>query len=736
MEKILKFSGFERMYEDYGFVFEASSIVPKPTKPQDSVVNLKTGQASQMITNMLAAFGGPKKQAAGKPKPGAKAKGDVKTAPGSKPAAKPKVLEEGYDEYDFEEYDYESEMHESEDFDDSENWDYGYDGDDEDDEDEDIDEGYEYFGYDLLEEKDDKKSPNKKAYLKLNDKGPIVKKIKELLDLESKTDVFDRELEQEVIEFKKDEKFPKVDGVVGDFAYKKMLASKGIKRSRMRKALTEFVNSANSIRKNDKGLKPTAKAGGPNVLKLNSKGDAVKRVQSALDISQSGTFDKATEEEVIDFKKDEKYKKVDGTVGAADYQKMLAANGIKRSRLRRMVAEFTKLLGASAAKPGAKPADKKGADKKGADKKGADKKGAAKPGAPIPGGDISRSGSLYGIFSSMTIITINGSQYVVAIPTKDAAAKLAPLKKTKDFVKRFGWLMLAERAAGKALIYTTEGTAISTLPTANAMNNMAITSYRYAKPGTMSAISSMVHGLAQVQKWNTLGGISKKLSSGNLNAGNLWTGYVTSCTQSLKGSAAGMYALLCAMRASLAPMGKEGGAPASLAMPIFKPYGKSLGLNWQNAKNTAEAKIAASKALNAKKKTATKDILVQIVKNHKAVQANSIKGAQAALKVVSKFGKESKAGVEASIKATNDYFKGLVKWTELTPTKPGAPAAKPGAAKPGAPAAKPGAPAAKPAAPAAKPAAPAAKPAAVPPRTGSTPTTKGKAINPNLTARR
>ena len=707
MEKILKFSGFERMYEDYGFVFEASSIVPKPTKPQDSVVNLKTGQASQMITNMLAVFGGPKKKEA------AKSKGEVKPKAGAKPAAKSKVLEEGYDEYDFEEYDYDYEMYESEDFEESENLDYGYDDDDEDEDD--IDEDYEYFGYDLLEEKDSKKPSN--VYLKLNDKGPIVKKVKDLLDLDSKTDVFDRELEQEVIEFKKDEKFPKVDGVVGDFAYRKMLMSKGIKRSRMRKALAEFMSAAGNIR-NPKKPAAAAKAGGPSVLKLNSKGDAVKRVQSALDISQSGTFDKATEEEVIDFKKDEKYKKVDGTVGVADYQKMLSAKGIKRSRLKRMMAEFTKLLGASAAKPGAKPADKKGAAK-----------GAAKPGAPVPSGDIAKSGSLYGLFSSMTIITINGSQYVVAIPTKDASAKLAPLKKTKDFVKRFGWLMLVEKAAGKALIYTTEGTAISTLPTANAMNNMAITSSKYAKAGTMSALSSMVHGLAQVQKWNTLGGVSKKLSAGNLNAGNLWTGYVTSCTQSLKASAAGMYALLCAMRASLAPMGKEGGAPASLAMPIFKPYGKSLGLNWQNAKNTAEAKIAANKALNAKKKTATKDILVQVVKNHKLVQSNSTKGAQAALKVVSNFGPGPKAGVAASIKATTNYLNDLVKWTELTGGKPGAPAAKPGA-----PAAKPGAPA-KPGAAPAKPAATAAKPA-VPPRTGTTPTTKGKAINPNLTARR
>jgi hypothetical protein len=734
MEKILKFSGFERMYEDYGFVFEASSIVPKPTKPQDSVVNLKTGQASQMITNMLAVFGGPKKQAAAKAKAEVKAKGDVKA--GAKPAAKPKVLEEGYyDEYDFEEYDYE--MYESEDLEDSENWDYGYDGDDEyEGEDDDMDEGYEYFGYDLIEEKDGKKSPNNKAYLKLNDKGPIVKKIKELLDLESKTDVFDRELEQEVIEFKKDEKFPKVDGVVGDFAFKKMLASKGIKRSRMRKALTEFINSANSIRKNDKGAKPAAKGGAANILKLNSKGDAVKRVQSALDIDQSGTFDKATEEEVVEFKKDEKYKKVDGTVGVADYQKMLASKGIKRSRLKRMVAEFTKLLGASAAKPGAaKPADKKGEDKKGAVKGGA-KPGA--PGAPIPGGNIAKSGALYGLFSSMTIISINGSQYVVSIPTKDAAAKLAPLKKTKDFVKRFGWLMLVEKAAGKALIFTTEGTAISTTQTADAMNNMAITSSRYAKAGTMSALSSMVHGLAQVQKWNTLGGVSKKLSAGNLNAGNLWTGYVTSCTQALKASASGMYALLCAMRASLAPMGKEGGAPASLAMPIFKPYGKSLGLNWQNAKNTAEAKIAAGKVLNAKKKTATRDILVQVVKNHKLVQANSTKGAQAALKVVSKFGQGPKAGVSASIKSTQNYLNGLVKWTDLTGGKPGAAPTKPGAAptKPGAAPAKPGTPAAKPAAPAAaKPAAAPAK-ASVPPRTGTTSATKGRALNPNLTARR
>ena len=57
MEKMLKFSGFEKMYETYGFVFEADVIMPEPTKPQDSVVDPKTGLAKEKTDDILAAFG-------------------------------------------------------------------------------------------------------------------------------------------------------------------------------------------------------------------------------------------------------------------------------------------------------------------------------------------------------------------------------------------------------------------------------------------------------------------------------------------------------------------------------------------------------------------------------------------------------------------------------------------------------------------------------------------------------
>jgi peptidoglycan hydrolase-like protein with peptidoglycan-binding domain len=772
MEKLLKFSGFEQMYETYGFVFEANSVIPKPSKPEESVMDPKTGLAKEKITDMLSAFGGSKK-------------GKKPLKPGAVPApAKPKVLEDEDDDI------YEDEDELDEDYD-------TYDDLDEEDFNFSID-----LDHDLIEEADEPKS---KLYLKLGDKGPIVSKVKAALDLDSKTDVFDKELEQEVIDFKKDEKFKKADGVVGAFAYQKMLMAKGLRRRKLRKAVAEFVKGIAALKT---PKKQGAAGAGKKFVKLNDKGEAVKKVQSALDLNPSGTFDKEMEQEVMDFKKDMKFKKVDGLVGPVTYQKMLIDKGVKRGKLKKAVAEFVKLLGnpksgaktAAVVKPGSKgepvkilqnligakptgvfdkeseaklkafqakygikPTNQIGQEgikqmliKKGIKgeslKKAQDIYVKSPDGKKIAGktpneafskylaikggkktqGGILKSGALYGVFDTMTIINVNGAQYVVALPRKDAAAKLTILKKRKNFAKRYGWIALAEKAAGKALIYTTEGVALATVPTANAMNNIAISSYKYAKPGTMACVSSVAHGLAQVQKWNAKG-LSKKLSTASLNAGALWTGYITSCSQALKGSAQGMYTLLCSMRASLAPAGKAGEVASNLALNILKPLGKSLGLNWEKAKNTAEAKIIASKALNAKDKAASKKILSQIITNHKTVKTNSIKGGQASVNVISKFSGSAKAGISSALKSTNLYLTNLAKWTTIKGTKKGVkPVAKPGAA----PAAKPGAaPVAKPgAAPAAKPAAPSA--AAKPAAPASTPTTKGKAVNPNLTARR
>ena len=597
------------------------------------------------------------------------------------------------------------------------------------------------------------------------------------------TGVFDKQTQEEVIEFKKENGFKKADPVVGAFAYRKMLrVNKKIKGSKLKASVASFVKDLTSLRNPKKAGAP----GGKKFIKINDKGDLVKKVQDALGLDVTGTFDKEMDEEVKEFKEENKFKKVDGLVGAIAYRKMLRTNKkLRGSKLKAAVAEFEKMLGggkavsktpakAAVVKPGAKGENVKivqdlvGAKPTGVFDKATEAKvkefqtkngikpttelkpevvktmlvktglkgealkkaegiyAQSKSGKKIAGLNpleafkkhrnnkkgkggkggkkgILKNGLLYWIFETMTIVTVNNIQYVVAIPRKDASTRLAKLQKHKRFASKFGWILLANKAAGKALVYTTKGTALITRETASAMVNIPSSCFRYAKPGMISCLSSVFHGLGQVQKWNRNPAISKEISAIKVNAGGLWTGYIRGCSQALKASASGMFTLLCAMRASLAPAGKNGELPSKLALDVLKPVAKPLGLNWDSAKNTADAKLAGSKALNTKSKGETDKILKQILSNQQVVKANSKKAGQNSLKVVEKFGKGPKAGLNADIIATDKYLTAISGWTKGgLKNMPGAAGAKP-AAKTAATAAKPAAPAAKPAAPAAKP---------------------------------
>lgn len=732
MEKMLKFSGFEKMYETYGFVFEADVIMPEPTKPQDSVVDPKTGLAKEKTDDILAAFGTSGKM--GK---------DGK-----------EVNEEDYEFEDLDNidegdpsnyatYDYRSGGSPSSSSSKKEDDDEEGEVIDEDDEISEEDFNFDLdLEHDLLDEADEStEDPKSKLVLKPGDKGDLVKKMQDALGVD-RTGVFDKQTEEEVIEFKKENGFKKADPVVGAFAYRKMLrVNKKLKGSKLKASVASFVKDLTNLR----NPKKAGASVGKKFIKINDKGGLVKKAQDALGLDVTGTFDKEMEEEVKEFKEENKFKSVDGVIGAIAYRKMLRVNKrLRGSKLKAAVAEFEKMLGggkavsktpakAAVVKPGAKGENVKivqdlvGAKPTGVfDKateakvkefqtkngikpttelkpevvkamlvktglKGEDLKKAegiytqSKDGKKIAGlspveafrkqrrrrgkrgfgkRGILKNGLLYWIFETMTIVTVNNIQYVVAIPRKDASTRLAKLQKHKRFASKFGWILLANKAAGKALVYTTKGTALVTKETASAMVNITASSFKYAKPGMMSCLSSVFHGLGQVQKWNRNPEMSKQLSAIKVNAGGLWTGYIRGCSQALKASASGMFALLCAMRASLAPAGKNGELPSKLALDVLKPAAKPLGLNWDSAKNTADAKLAGAKALNTKSKGETDKILKQIISNQQVVKANSKKAGQNSLKVVEKFGKGPKAGLNADIIATDKYLTAISGWTK------------------------------------------------------------------------
>jgi hypothetical protein len=414
------------------------------------------------------------------------------------------------------------------------------------------------------------------------------------------------------------------------------------------------------------------------VVKPGAKGENVKIVQDLVGAKPTGVFDKETAGKVKAFQTSKGLKPT-GELKAEDVKSMMVKGGLKGDILKK--AEGIYAQSKSGKKiAGLNPLEAFRKNKN--SKKGKGGKGGKK--------GILKNGLLYWIFETMTIVTVNNIQYVVAIPRKDASTRLAKLQKHKRFASKFGWILLANKAAGKALVYTTKGTALVTKETASAMVNITASSFRYAKPGMMSCLSSVFHGLGQVQKWNRNPAISKQISAIKVNAGGLWTGYIRGCSQALKASASGMFTVLCAMRASLAPAGKNGELPSKLALDVLKPAAKPLGLNWDSAKNTADAKLAGSKALNTKSKGETDKILKQIISNQQVVKGNSKKAGQNSLKAVEKFGKGPKAGLSADIIATDKYLTAISGWTKGgLKNMPGAAGAKPAAtaAKPAAPAA-------------------------------------------------
>jgi hypothetical protein len=298
------------------------------------------------------------------------------------------------------------------------------------------------------------------------------------------------------------------------------------------------------------------------VAKMGEKSERVKQIQSLLGLKPSGNFDQATKDSVMKFQTEQKKKDstivVDGIVGVQTYGLMLRVKKgmTSKSDIATMIDKFQK-------------------------------SGKTVVSVAPAGKNIALDPRLYEVFEKIEIITNNGTTYVVATPRRDAATKVAELKKSGLLGADFSWLLAVPAAIGKAIVYTAIGAVVVQVEIAKAMVNAAIAAGAYVGQKSMAVASNIAYGVAQIGNWVKAKGVQAwaTLKQDAKEALAVWAGFNQKSKEVLKSSAEGILAFGAAVAASLA---KEAQAARMITHKMAMELGKGLNQAWEQTKTLGE----------------------------------------------------------------------------------------------------------------------------------------------------
>jgi len=296
--------------------------------------------------------------------------------------------------------------------------------------------------------------------------------------------------------------------------------------------------------------------------KMGEKSERVKDIQNLLGLKTTGNFDQATKDSVMKFQAEQKKKNpkivVDGIVGNQTYGLMLKVKkGItNQSDIASMLDKFQK-------------------------------SGKTVVSVTKAGKNIALDPRLYEVFEKIEIITNNGTTYVVATPRRDAATKVAELKKSGLLGADFSWLLAVPAAIGKAIVYTAIGAVVVQVEIAKAMVNAAIAAGAYVGQKSMAVASNIAYGVAQIGNWVKAKGVQAwaTLKQDAKEALAVWAGFNQKSKEVLKSSAEGILAFGAAVAASLA---KEAQAARMITHKMAMELGKGLNQAWEQTKTLGE----------------------------------------------------------------------------------------------------------------------------------------------------
>jgi len=291
--------------------------------------------------------------------------------------------------------------------------------------------------------------------------------------------------------------------------------------------------------------------------KMGEKSERVKDIQSLLGLKPTGNFDQATKDGVMKFQTEQK-KKNSGIVGNQTYGLMLKVKkGITdKDQLAKMMDKFRS-------------------------------QGKRVLSIAPAGKNIALDPRLYEVFEKIEIITNNGTTYVVATPRRDAATKVAELKKAGLLGADFSWLLAVPAAIGKAIVYTAIGAVVIQVEIAKAMVNAAIAAGAYVGQASMTVASNIAYGVGQIGKWVKAKGVQAwaTLKQDAKEALAVWAGFNQKAKESLKASAEGLLAFGAAVAASLS---KEAQAARMITHKMAIELGKGLNQAWEQTKTLGE----------------------------------------------------------------------------------------------------------------------------------------------------
>lgn len=367
------------------------------------------------------------------------------------------------------------------------------------------------------------------------------------------------------------------------------------------------------------------------VAKIGEQSERVKSIQKMLGVKETGTYDNATAEAVKKFQKDNKLT-IDGKVGTQTFGKMLELEqakekgGISKEDAEKLMKEFERI-------------------------------------AKTISGEIWKDPNFYLIFESGTVITINGVQYVILVPKKDAKAKIENLKKKNMIESGFEWLVKAGEAVGQALVYTTTGVTLLTLGAAKAMISGAASAVGFLAKGVVSVVGTVVDAMAQAGKW-----VAKTMSSGAetmyqaVRTGGpvLYNGFCQLCANLYKGLKSGAEGLI----AFVGAIARGGYEIAKKTTQLIFGIGSAIGITlWKAgetianyaAKGVEWVKQKGAAAVEKMKQTLKSGVDAAMVMVNKA--GDYIKGAYEGVKDFTKNAYNAVASsVSSSAKFISDAF--------------------------------------------------------------------------------
>lgn len=228
---------------------------------------------------------------------------------------------------------------------------------------------------------------------------------------------------------------------------------------------------------------PLTKALSLKVMKLGEKSERVKEVQKVLGIEQTGSFDKKTDAAVRAFQKAHNLL-VDGKVGVQTYGALL--------QVKKEITDMSEIV------------------------KMIEALGRLTP-------NIVLDPRFYGVTKNVTIITVNGVQYIVILPGDKAKEEIKKMENDGVLTAGFEWIKTIGDAAGKALVLTLTGLFMVPLVAATALIQGTVSVVKFVADGAISVLSNTVQGMVACGKWvgqglwkgvEAVGDATKKLFTG------------------------------------------------------------------------------------------------------------------------------------------------------------------------------------------------------------------------------